>query len=135
MASFIPICFSSTIWVKIFSCASNLNAKTSAEVHDQHFHHATLLKAAFPFSESFNVVFLMKSITNTVENYFNGLINKMEVVFLNFRYKFYRSFFFPIMTRNFSFSRWFGVIFFKNIWKLTSSPLPCNVEKHTFAIY
>ena len=47
----------------------------------------------------------------------------MEVVFLNFRYKLHRSFFFLIMTQNFSFSRSFGVIFFKNLSKLTSSHL------------
>ena len=27
--------------------------KTFAEVHDQNFHHATLLKAVFPLSEEF----------------------------------------------------------------------------------
>ena len=54
----------------------------------------------------------------------------MVVVFLNFRYKFYGSFFFVIMNRNFSFPRQFGVIFFKKILKLTSSLIPCNVEKH-----
>ena len=57
-------------------------------------------------------------------------MKEMVVLFLNFRYKFYRSFFFLIMTQNFSFSRKFKVIFFKNIWKLTSSLIPCNVEEH-----
>ena len=58
--SFIPTCFSSTIWVKVFSWVSNLNlcrsllkTKTFAEVHDQNLHHAMLLKAVFPFSEEF----------------------------------------------------------------------------------
>ena len=62
--------------------------KTFAEVHDQNLHHATLSKAVFPFSEEFQCGLLLKSIMNTVGNYFNYLIKKMVVVFLNFRYKF-----------------------------------------------
>ena len=58
----------------------------------------------------------------------------MVVVFLNFRYNFYRSIFFLIMIQN-VFSVLFGVIFFKNVWKLTCSLKHCNAEKHTFAIY
>ena len=39
----------------------------------------------------------------------------MVLVFLNLRYKFCRSFFCLIVTRNFSFSKWFRVIFLKDI--------------------
>ena len=61
MASFIPTCFSSAIWVKVFSWVSNFNfmqviaekTKTFADVHDQNILHATLLKAVFPLSEEF----------------------------------------------------------------------------------
>ena len=49
MASVIPTCFSSTIWVKVFSWVSNFNfmqvttkkTKTFAEVHDHNPLHAT----------------------------------------------------------------------------------------------
>ena len=59
------------------------------------------------FKRSLSIVyinFLLKSVTNTIDNHINSLIK--QLVFLNFKYKFYRrSFSFLIMTRNFSFSR------------------------------
>ena len=67
------------------------------------------------------------------------------LVLLNCRYKFYRSFSFLIMAQNFSFLRGFSssissfcfdaLNFSKNIRKLASSLMPCNDEKHIFAIY
>ena len=59
IASFIPTCFSSTIFLKVFIWVSNLNLPRSllksediAKVHDQNLLHATLLKAAFPLPVS-----------------------------------------------------------------------------------
>ena len=58
--SFIPTCFSSTIFFKVFIWVSNLNLSTSlikseaiAKVHDQNFLYATLLKAVFTLPEEF----------------------------------------------------------------------------------
>ena len=69
----------------------------------------------------------------------------MVVVLLNYRYKFYRSFCFLIMIETFSFLgglwssitsyRFEALTFSKNIRKLPSSFMPCNDEKHIFAIY
>ena len=60
IASFIPTCFSSTIFLKVFIWVSNLNLPRSllksediAKVHDQNLLHATLLKAVFPLPEEF----------------------------------------------------------------------------------
>ena len=60
IASFIPTCFSSTIFLKVFIWVSNLNlsrsllkSKDIAKVHDQNLVHATLLKASFPLSKEF----------------------------------------------------------------------------------
>ena len=60
IASFIPTCFSSTIFLKVFIWVYNLNlsrslikSKTIAKVQDQNLLHATLLKAGFPLSEEF----------------------------------------------------------------------------------
>ena len=94
IVSFIPTCFSSTIFFKDFIWISNLNLSRSllksediAKVHDQNLLNAMLLKAVFPLPEHF-------------------CWNKnLAVVLLNCRYKFYRSFSFLIMTRNFSFFR------------------------------
>ena len=97
------------------------------------FLHATLLKSVLPFSEEFQCGLVAEIYYEYSWQLFQLLDKKMEVVLLNFRYKFYRNFFL-IMTRDFSFCRYFEFIFFKNIWKLTSSLIPCNVEKHTFAI-
>ena len=54
IASFVPNCFSSTIFFKVFIWVSNLNLSNSllkskdiAKVNDQNL-HAKLLKAAFP---------------------------------------------------------------------------------------
>ena len=88
IASFIATCFSSAIWVKFFSRISNLNLCRS------------LLK-----KKSFNEVFFSEIYYEYSWKLFQLLYKKMVVVFLNCRYKFYRSFFFLIMTRNFSFSR------------------------------
>ena len=41
---------------------------------------------------------MLKFVTNAVENYFKCLIKNVVVAFLHFRYKFYMSFFFLIMT-------------------------------------
>ena len=60
IASFVPNCFSSTIFFKVFIWVSNLNLSNSllkskdiAKVHDQNLLHATLLKAVFPLPEEF----------------------------------------------------------------------------------
>ena len=60
IASFIPTCFSSTIFLKVFIWVSNLNlsrsllkSKDIAKVQDQNLLHATLLKAVLPLSEEF----------------------------------------------------------------------------------
>ena len=60
IVSFIPTCFSSTIFIKVFIWVSNLNLSRSllksediAKVHDQNLLHATLLKAVFPLPEEF----------------------------------------------------------------------------------
>ena len=60
IASFIPTCFSSTIFLKVFIWVSNLNlsrsllkSKDIAKVHDQNLVLATLLQALFPLSEEF----------------------------------------------------------------------------------
>ena len=60
IASFVPNCFSSTIFFKAFIQVSNLNLFNSllksediAKVHDQNLLHATLLKAIFPLPEEF----------------------------------------------------------------------------------
>ena len=60
IASFIPTCFSSTIFLKVFIWVSNLNlsrsllkSKDIAKVQDQNHLYATLLKAVFPLSEEF----------------------------------------------------------------------------------
>ena len=60
IASFVPIYFSSTIFLKVFIWVSNLNLPRSllksediAKVHDQNLLHATLLKAVFLLSEEF----------------------------------------------------------------------------------
>ena len=52
IASFIPTCFSSTIFLKVFIWVSNLNlsrsllkSKDIAKVQEQNLFHATLLKA------------------------------------------------------------------------------------------
>ena len=100
MASFVPTCFSSTIWVKVFSWVSNLNScrslakktKTFAEVHDQNLHHATLLKAVLAFSEEFQCGLFAEIYYEYSSQLFQLLGKKMEVVFFNFRQKFYRSF-------------------------------------------
>ena len=78
--------------------------------------------------KSFNIIFLL-----------------LMLVLLNCRYKFYRSFSFLIIAQNFSFLRGFSssissfrfdaLNFSKNIRKLASSLIPCNDEKHIFAIY
>ena len=59
IASFIPSCFSSAIFLKVFIWVSNLNLSRSllkrkdiAKVQDQNL-LATLLKAVFPLSEKF----------------------------------------------------------------------------------
>ena len=85
--------------------------------------HATVLKAVFHCLKSFNVVSLLNAITNTVGNYFICLIKEIVILFLDFRYKFYRSFFFLIMTGSLG-------SFFSKTWNLTSSLIPCNVEEH-----
>ena len=69
----------------------------------------------------------------------------LMLVLLHCRYKFYRSFSFLIMAQNFSFLRGFSLSissfcfdalnFSKNIRKPASSLVPCNDEKHIFAIY
>ena len=60
IASFIPTCFSSTIFLKVFIWVSNLNLSRSllkskgiAKVQDQNLLYETLLKAVFPLSEEF----------------------------------------------------------------------------------
>ena len=60
IASFIPTCFSSTIFLKVFIWVSNLNlsrsllkSKDIAKVQDQKLLHATLLKPVFPLPEDF----------------------------------------------------------------------------------
>ena len=60
IASFIPTCFSSTIFLKVFIWVSNLNlsrsllkSKDIAKVQDQKLLHATLLKSVFPLPEDF----------------------------------------------------------------------------------
>ena len=60
IASFVPNCFSSTIFFKVFILVSNLDLSNSlrksediAKVHDQNHLHPTLLKAVFPFPEEF----------------------------------------------------------------------------------
>ena len=60
IASFIPACFSSTIFFKVFIWVSNLNLATLllkiegiAKVQDQNLLHTTLLKAVFPLPEEF----------------------------------------------------------------------------------
>ena len=60
-----------------------------------------------------DVIFLLKSFTNTVGNYTNCLIKNLAVVFLTYGHKFCRNFPFVITTPNFSFSKWFGVIDFR----------------------
>ena len=63
IASFIPTCFSSTIFLKVFIWVSNLNlsrsllkSKDIAKVQDQNLLHATLLKAVFPLPEDFQEI-------------------------------------------------------------------------------
>ena len=60
IASFIPTCFSSTIFLKVFIWVSNLNlsrsllkSKDIAKVHDQNLVHATLLKPVFLLPDEF----------------------------------------------------------------------------------
>ena len=61
IASFIPTCFSSTIFFQqVFILVSNLNLSRSllksediAKVHDQNLLYTTLLKAVFPLPEEF----------------------------------------------------------------------------------
>ena len=60
IVSFIPTCFSSTTFIKVFIWASNLNLSRSlrksediAKVHDQNFLQTTLLKAVVPLPEEF----------------------------------------------------------------------------------
>ena len=60
IASFIPTCFSSTTFFKVFIWVSNLNLSRSllksediAKIHDQNLLHATLLNAVFPLPEKF----------------------------------------------------------------------------------
>ena len=60
IASFIPTCFLSTIFFKVFILVSNLNLPKSllkgediAKVHDQSLLHAMFLKAVFPLPEEF----------------------------------------------------------------------------------
>ena len=60
IASFIPTCFLSTIFLKVFISVGNLNlsrsslkSKDVAKVQDQNLLHATLLKAVLPLSEEF----------------------------------------------------------------------------------
>ena len=60
IASFVPNCFSSTLFFKVLVQVSNLNLSNSllksediAKVHDQNLLHATLLKAVFPLPEEF----------------------------------------------------------------------------------
>ena len=108
IASFVPNCFSSTIFFKVFIQVSNLNLSNSllksediAIVHDQNLLHATLLKEVFPFPEElqYNISADIKiwwQCSSTVDTY-----------------KFYRSFSFPIMTQNLSFFRFFWVIHFQ----------------------
>ena len=48
--------------------------KTFADTGDQDLLHTTLLKQYFHCLKSFNVVFLLKAVTNTVDNYFICLI-------------------------------------------------------------
>ena len=67
IASFIPTCFSSTTFFKVFIWVSNLNLSRSllksediAKVHDQNLLHATLLKAVFHCLKSFDVIFLLR---------------------------------------------------------------------------
>ena len=57
---FIPTCFSSITFAKVFIWVSNLNlsrsllkSKDIAKIHDQNFFYATLLKVVFPFPEEF----------------------------------------------------------------------------------
>ena len=104
MASVIPTCFSSTIWVKVFSWVSNFNFMHVTAKKRKHL-LKFMTKILFTQLKNFSVIFLLKAITNIVDNYFNCVIKEMVVLFLNFRYKFCRSFFFLIMTQNFSFSR------------------------------
>ena len=142
IVSFIPTCFSSTIFFKDFIWISNLNLSRSllksediAKVHDQNLPHPKLLKAVFPLSEEFQC-----NISAEVKILVVVLFNCT-----NCRYKFYRSLSFLRMTQNFSFLGGFGssissfrfdaLNFSKNIRKLASSLMPCNDEKHIFAIY
>ena len=60
IASFIPTCFSSAIFFKVFTRVFNLNLSTSllksediAKAHIQNLLHTTLLKAVFPLPEEF----------------------------------------------------------------------------------
>ena len=60
IAYFVPNCFSSRIFFKIFILVSNLNlcnssqtSKVIAKVHDQNLLHQTLLKAKIPLPEEF----------------------------------------------------------------------------------
>ena len=60
IASFIPTCFSSIIFLEVFIWVSNLNLSRSllkskgiAKVQDQNLLYETLLKAVFPLSEEF----------------------------------------------------------------------------------
>ena len=48
--------------------------KSFADTGDQDLLHTTLLKQFFHCLKSFNVVFLLKAVTNTVDNYFICLI-------------------------------------------------------------
>ena len=106
IASFVPNCFSATIFLIVFFLVSNLNLSNSlqksediAKVHDQNLLDPTLLKAAFPLPEEFQCKYFFWD-------------KNLAVVLLDCNYKLYRSFSFLIMTQNFSFFRWFWVIDF-----------------------
>ena len=111
MASFIPTCFSSTMWVKVFSWVSNLNLSRSLLKNEDicwsswlNLHHATLLKAVLPFSNEFQFGLFSEIYYEYSWQLFQLLDKKMEV-FLNFKCKFYRGFFFLKMTRKVYFSK------------------------------
>ena len=114
IGSFIPTYFLSTICVKVTKWVSNLNlpshcqkSKIFTEVEDQNLHHAALLKASSPLSEEFRCN-LSAEIYHEYSWQPYQLLGKkkkkLAAAFLNCEYKFCRSFFILITTRNFSFS-------------------------------
>ena len=105
-ASFIPSYFPSTIWVKVFSWLSNLILCRSLPKNED---VCWSLKSSSGNAFKSNIsIFWRVSIWvfcwNLLWILFQFLDKKMDI-FLNFRYKFNRSFFFLIMNQNFSFSR------------------------------